>query len=165
MTMKKPFESLVREYGTTVLKVCRAVVGPIDADDAWSETFLAALKAYPQLPDNANVQAWLVTIAHRKALDTIRRNARSDPVQDVPHGSSQTSSHGNPEDLLEPLAVWEIVQLLPPRQRQVIAYRYLASLSYEEIAHLVGGNAQAARRACADGLNNLRRNHAHSLEH
>ena len=73
--MKKPFEQVVTEHGATVLRVCRAVVGPADADDAWSETFLAALRAYPDLPATANVEAWLVTIAHRKAID-VRRAAR-----------------------------------------------------------------------------------------
>jgi len=40
-----PFEELVAEHGPTVLRVCRAVLGPADAEDAWSETFLAALDA------------------------------------------------------------------------------------------------------------------------
>jgi methylated-DNA-[protein]-cysteine S-methyltransferase len=52
-----------------VLRVCRAVVGPDLAEDAWSETFLAALRAFPSLQADANVEAWLVTIAHRKAID------------------------------------------------------------------------------------------------
>ena len=52
-----------------MLRVCRAVVGPVDAEDAWSETFLSALRAYPELPADANVEAWLVTIAHRRALE------------------------------------------------------------------------------------------------
>ena len=64
------------EHGATVLRVCRAVLGPADADDAWSETFLAALKAYPRLPADANVEAWLVTIAHRKAIDVTRAPRR-----------------------------------------------------------------------------------------
>ena len=41
----KTFEHVVAEHGTTVLRVCRAIVGPADADDAWSETFLAAMRA------------------------------------------------------------------------------------------------------------------------
>ncbi len=64
MTLK-PFEEVVAEYGPTVLRVCRAVLGPVEAEDAWSETFLAALRAYPDLRPGSNVEAWLVTIAHR----------------------------------------------------------------------------------------------------
>ena len=48
--MKPPFESVVAHHGATVLRVVRAVLGHADADDAWSEAFLAAMKAYPDLP-------------------------------------------------------------------------------------------------------------------
>src|ERR1700730_10490095 len=85
VTGKQPFEAVVAEHGRTVLRVCRAMLGTIDADDAWSETFLSALQAYPRLPADANVEAWLVTIAHRKAIDLTRRAARrAVPVADVP---------------------------------------------------------------------------------
>ena len=81
----KPFEQVVTEHGATVLRVCRAVVGPVDAEDAWSETFLSALGAYPRLGPAANVRAWLITIAHRKAIDVIRRRGRLPvPVAEVP---------------------------------------------------------------------------------
>src|SRR3954468_3318184 len=76
MSSKQPFEAVVERYGPNVLRVCRAVVGVVDADDAWSETFLSAMKAYPSLPDDANVEAWLVTIAHRRAIDVGRARAR-----------------------------------------------------------------------------------------
>ncbi|MGH3256459.1 MAG: RNA polymerase sigma factor [Streptosporangiaceae bacterium] len=59
--MKQPFEKVVEEHGGTVLRVCRVIVGVHDAQDAWSETFLAALRSYPDLPDDANAEAWLVT--------------------------------------------------------------------------------------------------------
>src|SRR5262245_1540152 len=66
---RRPFEEIVAAHGPTVLRVCRAVVGPVEAEDAWSETFLAALHAYPRLRPDSNIEAWLVTIAHRKAID------------------------------------------------------------------------------------------------
>ena len=75
MTVKQPFETVVASHGAVVLRVCRAVLGPVDADDAWSETFLSAMKAYPELPADANLEAWLVTIAHRKAIDVLRARA------------------------------------------------------------------------------------------
>ncbi|MDA8236832.1 MAG: sigma-70 family RNA polymerase sigma factor, partial [Chloroflexi bacterium] len=73
---RQPFEEIVVAHGPTVLRVVRAVVGPDDAEDAWSETFLAALRAWPELDAGANVEAWLVTIAHRKAIDLARARAR-----------------------------------------------------------------------------------------
>jgi len=86
MAGKEPFETVVAAHGGTVLRVCRAVLGLADADDAWAETFVAAMKAYPDLPGDANVEAWLVTIAHRKAIDVIRAARR----RAIPVATSRT---------------------------------------------------------------------------
>lgn len=154
MTPKPPFDHLVTAHGPTVLRVCRAVLGAhADAEDAWSETFLAALRAYPELTEPANHRAWLVTIAHRKAIDVIRARSRGAiPVGEVPDRLSQNGIPGEGGDR----AVWRAVAALPPRQRTVIAYRYLGGLDYTTIAGLLGGSADAARRAAADGMKTLR---------
>ena len=155
MNPKRPFESIVATHGATVLRVCRAVVGAADSEDAWSETFLSAFKAYPDLPADANVEAWLVTIAHRKAIDFGRsRGRRATPVHDLPESASPPA-----EDRDTDLA--DAVSRLPDKQKQVIAYHYLAGLPYAEIAMIVGGSTDAARRSGADGIANLRRTFPH----
>jgi RNA polymerase sigma factor (sigma-70 family) len=155
MTGKQPFEAIVAAHGGTVLRVCRAVLGPADADDAWSETFLSAMKAYPDLPADANVEAWLVTIAHRKAIDVTRAAARrAVPVADPPEQATEATS----EDGTDTLA--QAVARLPARQKQAVAYHYLAGLPYAEIAAILGGSTDAARRAAADGIASLRRSYA-----
>lgn len=164
MDMKQPFEKLVDLHGATVLRVCRAVVGPTDAEDVWQETFLAALRAYPDLPTDANTEAWLVTIAHRKSIDSIRSTGRRPlPVAEVPEARSpEGAPHAPPAGLGDPAAgapgdgIWERVARLPDKQRRVIAYRYLADLPYNEIAAILGGSPAAARRAATDGIKSLR---------
>lgn len=153
MITKQPFEAVLTAHASTVLRVCRAVLGPnTDADDAWSETFLAALRAYPDLPDDANLQAWLVTIAHRKAIDITRaRRRRAIPVADVPDRASSTGNPGLAEHDL-----WDAVKSLPDKQRMAVAYHYLAGLPYADVADLLGGTPAAARRAAADGIKKLR---------
>ncbi|MGH3311201.1 MAG: RNA polymerase sigma factor [Streptomyces sp.] len=159
MTLR-PFEEIVTEYGPLVLRVCRAVVGPVDAEDAWSETFLAALKAYPGLPADARVEAWLVTIAHRKAIDIARAGSRGPiavgevPEPTPPAGDGRPTADLRPEDWDGDL--WDALKALPPRQRSAVAYHYLAGLPYKEIAAITGGTADAARRAAADGIKTLR---------
>jgi RNA polymerase sigma factor (sigma-70 family) len=132
--VKPPFESVVTGHGATVLGVVRAVLGHSDADDAWSGTFLAAMKAYPDLPADTNVEAWLVTIAHRKAIDVIRATARRPmPVPETPDRPSRAD--GGPSDLTEAVAA------LPVKQRQAVAYHYLAGLPYAELAAAGPGSA------------------------
>jgi len=143
----------VQRHGPTVLRVCRAVVGPDAAEDAWSETFLAALRAYPALRPDSNVEAWLVTIAHRRALDQARARARrAVPTDDLPElGTSAGVPAEWESDLASALAE------LPLKQRQTVAYHYLAGLPYADVARVLGGTADAARRAGADGIAALRR--------
>jgi RNA polymerase sigma factor (sigma-70 family) len=156
----RPFERIVTEYGPVVLRVCRAVLGPVDAEDAWSETFLAALKAYPRLPLDANVEAWLVTIAPRKAIDVIRARARRPiTMADTPE---RPGSNRAPEEWDGQL--WDALRSLPDRQRVAVAYHYVAGLPYKEIAAITGGSTDAARRAAADGIGKLREVYARSTK-
>jgi RNA polymerase sigma factor (sigma-70 family) len=152
VTAKQPFEELVSEHGPTVLRVCRAVLGAVDADDAWSDTFLSALEAYPRLPADANVEAWLVTIAHRKAIDVIRRSARNAvSVAEIPPVDGGRRADERDLDLAQSVAA------LPEKQRFAVVYHYLAGLPYGEVAAIIGGSVDAARRAAADGVASLRR--------
>lgn len=155
MGPKQPFEKVVEQHGGTVLRVCRVLLGAHDADDAWSDTFLAAMRAYPELPDTANIEAWLVTIAHRKAIDVLRAQKRhAVPVEELPEGPTGI---GLPDGAADDVGLWQAVRGLPARQRQAVAYRYIADLSYAEIARILGGTTEAARRAAADGVKNLRK--------
>lgn len=147
---RAPFEQVVERHGALVLRICRVVVGPHAAEDAWSETFLAALKAYPRLPFDANVEAWLATIARRKAIDQLRALHREAiPSSSLPEGNYDPSTALD-ADLLSALAA------LPPKQRKTITYHYLLGMPYGDIAELIGGTAAAARRAAADGAKALR---------
>ena len=152
--MKQPFENVVEDHGDTVLRVCRAVLGAMaDADDAWSETFLAALRAWPDLPEDTNVEAWLVRVAYRKAIDVTRaRKRHAVPVENVPilDASTEGVPHAsNPE-------LWAAVAALPQRQRLAVAFHYLGGLSHKDTADLIGGSVDAVRRAAADGIKTLR---------
>ena len=109
--MKQPFEKVVEQHGGTVLRVCRVLLGVHDAEDAWSETFLAAMRAYPDLPDDANAEAWLVTIAHRKAIDVLRARKRQPaPVGEIPEAPTGLGVPGSGDGDL-----WRAVGALPER--------------------------------------------------
>ena len=156
--MKQPFEKVVEQNGGVVLRICRVILGAHDAEDAWSETFLAALRAYPDLPDDANAEAWLVRIAQRKAIDVLRARKRQPvPVGEVPDLPGFPSLLGVPG--AEDGDLWHAVAALPDKQRQAVAYHYVAGLAYAEIADILGGTSDAARRAAADGVKNLRKNY------
>jgi RNA polymerase sigma factor (sigma-70 family) len=142
----------VAEHGPMVMRVCRALLGDADADDAWSETFLAAMQAYPKLRPSSNVRGWLVTIAHRKSLDQLRATARRPrAVGEIPEVLTIDETAPDVDALRRAL------DGLPVKQRRAVVYRYLAHLSYAEIGELLESNATAARRSVSDGIASLRK--------
>lgn len=147
-----PFQQVLDRHRDTVWRVCVATAGREDAEDAFQEAWLSALRAYPRLPEDANVEAWLVTIAHRKAIDVHRARARRPvPSDTLPERAAAPAPAPSEEDEL-----WDAVRALPPGQRAAITLRYAGDLRPIEVAQALGISAEAARRRIADGLQSLR---------
>jgi|SRR5437868_6512810 len=145
-----PFQALLDEHRGDVYRFLVAAVGLNEADDCFQETFIAALRAYPRLRDASNLRSWLLTIAHRKAIDAHRaRNRRAIPLERVPEGAAPMQADGEP-------ALWEAVQELPSKQRASILHRYVNDLPYSDIGRIVGCSEAAARQNVRAGLASLR---------
>jgi RNA polymerase sigma factor (sigma-70 family) len=128
-------------------------VGPGEAEDCFQETFLAALRAYPRLRDASNLKSWVLTIAHRKALDAHRaRRRRPEPVEAVPEAGSE----GSPDGQVPDPELWGAVRGLPPKQRAAVVHRFVADLAYRDIARVMGTTEEAARRNVHEGVTKLR---------
>jgi len=153
-----PFDRLVTDYGQVVLRVCRALLPIHDAEDAAADAFLAALEAYPRLRPDSDLKAWLVTIAHRKAVDILRRRSRhAVPVPELPEPSLGAASAAEPA--LPDEQLWIAVRDLPSKQRHAVAYHYVADLAHTDVAAIMGTSEAAARRNAADGIRALRRSY------
>jgi len=156
----QPFEEVVEEHGPVVMRVVRALLGPEDAGDAWADTFLSALEAYPRLRPDSDVRAWLVTIAHRKAIDHLRVTSRVPaPSDDLP----ERATADGPSDAGDP-ALWRAVEALPFKQRAAVAYHHLAGLPYADVGALIESSEAAARRSAADGIATLRRTYSRGAD-
>jgi RNA polymerase sigma factor (sigma-70 family) len=157
MAVQRPFEEIIAEHGSVVMRVCRALLPPADAEDAWAETFLAALRAYPTLRPGSNVRGWLVTIAHRKSIDQIRATGRAPrPTDRLP---DTVTTGGNPADAIPDSELWAALTALPPKQRAAVVYHHVAGLPYAEIGALLDTSEAAARRSAADGIATLRQHY------
>lgn len=150
MTTLPPFQTLLDEHATEVMGVLRGAVGRGDAEDCFQETFLAALRAYPKLDDDSNLRGWLLTIAHRKAIDHHRANGR----QPIPVAEMAEIPVDDPEPGDE---IWKLVGALPPKQRAAVALRYACDLPHAEIAAALGCSPEAARRSLHEGMKRLRK--------
>jgi len=145
-----PFQTLLDEHAADVMGVLRGAVGRTDAEDCFQETFLAALRAYPKLRDTSNLRGWLLTIAHRKAIDHHRTRGRQPvPVAEVAEVGVSDPEPGD--------GIWEAVGALPPKQRAAVALRYGSDLPHAEIAAALGCSPEAARRSLHEGIKRLRK--------
>jgi RNA polymerase sigma factor (sigma-70 family) len=145
-----PFQVLIDEHAADVMAVLRGAVGREGAEDCFQETFLAALRAYPRLEDAGNLRGWLITIAHRKAIDHHRARGRQPvPVAEVREVAV--------EDPVPDDGIWAAVGALPPKQRAAVTLRYASDLPHAEIAAALGCSPEAARRSLHEGLKRLRK--------
>jgi RNA polymerase sigma factor (sigma-70 family) len=154
-----PFQRFLDSHRDAVWRFLASSLARADAEDCFQETFIAALRAYPRLRADSNLRAWVLTIAHRKALDVHRaRGRRAVPVADpaamdgarAPASPSAEWPHTRDE------ALWQAVGELPQRQRSAVVLRFRADLAHRDIARAIGCSEQAARRSLHEGLVKLR---------
>ena len=143
-----PFERFYEEQREPVLAMLRGMLGREAADDAFQETFLRALRAYPTLTHGGHLRAWALAIARNVAVDVLRkRRVTSADVPDL-------------ESVDEPLPYEELRRLtaeLPEKERAAVFLRYGYDLSYDDIGAALGSSSDAARQATSSGVRRLRR--------
>ena len=138
-------------HGQAVHHFLKASVGPLDADDCFQETWLAALRAYPRLRDASNLRGWILTLAHRKAIDHVRARRRDGTTtHDVPDQATEQPADLGDEEL------WLTVRRLPTKQRTALTLRFVSDSSYADIAQAMQTSEPAARRNVHEALKRLR---------
>ena len=149
-----PFQRLVDDHATELHRFLVGSVGADLAEDCLQETLIAALRAYPRLRHGENLRAWLYTIAHRKATDTIRVKARRPKTVQL-NGMGPAEPRTGPAVLPDD-GLWSAVRELPTKQREAVVHRYVLDLDYRQIAERMGTSPEAARHNVSAGLRRLR---------
>ena len=147
-----PFQAVFEAQRRDVYRFLVATAGPMDADDAFQETWISALRAYPRLRRADNLRGWLLKIAQNKAIDAHRaRGRRPVPVAAVPERVAAPAAVVEGDDEL-----WEAVRGLPSKQRTAVYCRSVLGMPYDELAELLDSSEDAARRNVHEGLKRLR---------
>lgn len=134
---RSAFEALVATHLGRARAVARSVLGDDPAvDDVLQESFLRSYDRLGQLGDPGTFPAWLCAIVRNEAVSWIRRNARTRAV-DLGHADETTQREGEVENpRLAPLRA--ALAELSPSYREILALKYDADLSYEQIAESLG---------------------------
>lgn len=131
---------------------------PEAAADMTQDTFLKAYRAYPSLQDERNARAWLYQIAHRVAIDELRRRRI---VRFLPWLGEAPGTEPSAERLvLDAELSGDLARALariPERQRAALILAEVHELSGTEIATVLGSSHMAARALLTRARESLRR--------
>ena len=142
-----PFECFYADHRDEVFGYLSRALGREAAEDAFQETFLRALRAYPRLEHGRHLRAWVFTIAGRIVIDEQRRRR--------PAGELSEGAVDDREPAYAELA--HLTDQLPPTERAAVVLRYGYDLEYEDIGAALGSSEEAARQAASSGVRRLRR--------
>jgi len=142
-----PFERFYADTREEIWRYLVRLLGREAAEDAFQETFLHALRAYPRLLHARHLRAWAFTIATRVAIDERRRQA--------PAGTVTELAAEDPRPAYAELD--HLAGELPAKERAAVVLRYGYDLPYADIAAALGSSEEAARQATSSGVRRLRR--------
>jgi RNA polymerase sigma factor (sigma-70 family) len=143
-----PFERFYETHRDEIWAFLVRKLGRERAEDAFQETFLRALRAYPSLAHTRHLRAWTYTIAGRVAIDELRRRR---PAEALPADSPVED--GRPAYA----QIEHLAAELPPKERAAVVLRYAYDFDYDDIGTALGSSAEAARQAASSGVRRLRR--------
>ena len=144
----KAFGELYMLYVERVFRYLYSRVGNIqEAEDATSQTFLAAFESFDKFQQERQFASWLFTIARNKAMDHFRQRKKIssiDEVVDIPMENDPLPGVIQSE---QAAALSKLIQALPEEERELLRLRFLAAMSFPEIAHFLHRNEDAVKKS------------------
>jgi len=144
-------------YGLTL----RVVRDPVLAEDAVQETFLAVWRTAGSFrAERAKASTWILTLAHRRAVDVVRREERrrAAPLAD---GADEPDERALPADAEIELTdrrrlVQQALRQLPDEQREALELAYYGGLTQSELAERLSVPLGTIKSRMFTGLRRLR---------
>jgi RNA polymerase sigma-70 factor (ECF subfamily) len=150
---------LYDRYGRTAYGLALRILRDKDlAEDAVQEAFLAVWRTASRfVPEKAKASTWILTLAHRRAVDIVRREQRrrAEPLDHAP----EPTVEGVDEDAflrLQRERVQTTLRQLPDAQREALELAYYGGLSQSELAERLGPPLGTIKSRMFTGLSRMR---------
>jgi len=141
------FEAIYRAYIQPVFRYLYNRMGDRqEAEELTAQTFLAVMERLPAYKHNGHFPAWLFSIARHKAADYFRRQSRhpeTELAEDLPQPATENQAGFAATELRELSA---LIISLPNDDQELLRLRYVAELSFAEIAALQGRKMDAVKK-------------------
>jgi RNA polymerase sigma-70 factor, ECF subfamily len=141
--------------------ILRVLVDRSQSEEVLQEVFLEVWQSAAKFaPNRGQGRSWVLTIAHRRAVDRVR-SSQASTDRDVRAGfrdieAPRDDVADSVEMKMEARKVVEAVAALPEAQREAISLAYYGGYSQSEIATLVGAPLGTVKTRMRDGLTRLR---------
>ena len=144
----RAFARLYDHFSRSVYRYLYSRVGnPADAEDLTAQTFLTALEKLPRYRERGNFKAWLFTIARNKAMDHFRkqRSETRSSVDDLAVERQDLLVEVIRSEQIDQLSA--LIQSLGDDEQELLRLRYVADLSFSEMADLLGKRQDAVKKS------------------
>ena len=142
------FGTLYDRYVQPIYRyVYSRVGGTHEAEDITSQTFMAAYEALERYRERGQFSAWLFRIARSKLNDHFRRSRREVGLEAVGEILEREDALGTLIRAEELSRIRSIISHLDDEEQELIRLRYVADLSFAEIADLLGRREDAVKKS------------------
>ena len=152
----KVFGELYKLYVNQVFRYLYSRIGNVhEAEDITAQTFLAAFESFDKFRKDGRFASWLFTIARNKAMDTFRQRKNISSVDEMPDIPGEADPMYEVIQSEQTADLSKLIQALPEEDRELLRLRYLANMSFPEIAHLLHRNEAAVKKTIYRSLARL----------
>jgi len=143
----KAFDKLYQRYLSQVVRYLYSRLGNMgDAEDVAAQAFLAAYESFSSFKKEGFFAAWLFAIARNKAVDHLRRNRLFEQLDEVNLADPAVTPEKKLESSQESASISRLISALPDRDQELLRLRYVADLSFPEIAVLLHRRTDAVKK-------------------
>jgi len=145
-TDAQAFGALYDRYVQRVYRYCLyRTNNASEAEDLTAQIFLAALEGLPRYRQDGHFAAWLFAIARRKVVDYHRRTPH-EPLNESLLPPLDLELELTVEKSQRKTRLLKLIQALAEDERELIHLRYVAELSFAEIAKSLNKNEDAVKK-------------------
>jgi RNA polymerase sigma-70 factor (ECF subfamily) len=151
-------DAVARFEGPLTLYAARLLKDPETARDVVQETFLK-LCAADRHEIDGHLAEWLFTVCRNRALDVLRKEHRMNQLRDEQVCRCLSPDPGPLDAALRHelgARVLELLEMLPPNQREVIRLKFQNGFSYKEISRISGHSVTNVGYLIHAGIKSLR---------
>ena len=144
----KAFGELYTLYAEQVFRYLYSRIGNVhETEDTTAQTFLAAFESFDKFRQDGHFASWLFMIARNKAMDHFRQRKNISPIDDIKDIPVENDPLARVIQSDQAAALSKLIQALPEEDRELLRLRFLAAMSFPEIAHFLHRNEDAVKKS------------------